>query len=655
MPRESDPVADFSDVHIRQDIPAFDVPTYSGRRYEDTVPDTLDIQERMALAVNGLTGPTDAHKDHLIYFLVRFRANPPCMLHGPPDQCQPKFMESLNLMRLASGSTLGEHIDPIWMATALRLIGPDGLAYWPSFPWAPLPIWHEPDPPAGKHYAMPWFCGRVMSAMTLYMRRDPSGPWDSEIRKLVGGLRGVALERDNYAFFPQGGFLPNRRRVRSASLPVGAWASLVGWTVQGLAQYHRISGFEPAIDLAGRLSNYLVHHGKFYGANGEFLPGHPGQSEMDEDSKDNEDSRDVEQRFDPGFTAVPPVDSLIHVHHHTLPLLGMLEHALAVGNRDLAEFVRCSFEWGRAKGDALVGYFPEHVDNPNALETSELCSVADMIALALKLSDAGLGDYWDDADRWIRNQFAEGQLLRSEWIYHMAAGGLVTGKTRIPPSITGASQAEVDPAMPPDSDTVDQVPERNIGAFAGWPTANDWYVGQGSGIMHCCTGNATRALYYIWEHILTCNDGTLSVNLLLNRPSQWADLHSHIPYDGRVDVKMKQASRRLRVRIPEWVAPQEATCMVNGVERALGWDGRYAVVGAVAARDEVTLTFPLTERKREADIQSQHFHMITRGNEVVDIYPRGQFSPLYQRDYYRDDRTRWKKAERFVSDEAIIW
>jgi hypothetical protein len=317
----------------------------------------------------------------------------------------------------------------------------------------------------------------------------------------------------------------------------------------------------------------------------------------------------------------------------------VLDHAQAAGDGDLTDFVRRAFEWGITKGDALVGYFPEHIEgeglNVNVLDTSELCEVADMIGLAIKLSAAGLGDYWDDADRWLRNQFAEGQLLRVEWIHHMAQAVWIHAS--------------------PDAATIDQVPERNIGAFAGWSTANDWLVvGKGTGIMHCCTGNATRALYYIWEHILTVDNGTLSVNLLLNRPSQWADVHSHIPYTGQVDVIMKQA-HRLRVRVPEWVAPQEATCMVNGVERALGWDGRYALIGEVDAQDEVTLAFPITERKQETDIQHQHYQLITRGNEVVDIYPRGRYFPLYQRDYYRNDRTRWKKVDRFVSDQTIRW
>ena len=645
----------FSSRFIRQRIAAFRVPKLRGRRYETMVPDTLDIQKRIELAVNGLTGPTDPQKDHLLYFRVTFRSNPPVMSHGPSDICQIKFMESLPLMRIAGGSSLNDRIDRVWMATALRMIGPDGLAYWPSLPWGPYPDWCEPCPKGHKHYAVPAFCGRLIGAMTVYMQRDPTGPWQREIRKVVDGLNRVAIEKGDYAYFPQGGFAPGGRRVRRATMPVGIWSSLPGWTVHGLAQHHRATAYEPAVELAGKLARYIAYHGKFYGPDGEFLPNYAGGSR-----KDKGWARD-EQGFNPG---PPPVNNLIHFQHHMVPLLGILDHAIAAGDGDLADFVRRSFDWAREQGETLVGYFPENLNNPHELETSELCEVAGMIGLALKLSAAGLGDYWDDADRWIRNQFAEGQLTRSEWVYDVAEGGALSSKTRIPRAamIDGGDYGKTmnrgeDWSLPltTEADTADRVPERNVGAFAGWPTANDWFVGHGSGIMHCCTGNATRALYYIWEHMLHHDRGTLSVNLLLNRPSKWADVHSHIPYRGQVDVAVKRACRQLRVRVPQWVTPRQVKCQVNGRKRALQPDGRYVRVGAVRARDEVTLSFPIAERRVQTNIQCRHYRIITRGNDVVDITPRGRFFPLYQRDHYRFDQARWVKTERFVSEESILW
>ena len=106
----------FKIKHIRERIPSLGVPVYGGRRYEAMVPDTLDIQQRCALAVNGLTGPTDPEKDYLLYFRVNFRSKPPIITHDDSDMCQTKFMEALPLMRIASGSSLNSQVDPVWMA-----------------------------------------------------------------------------------------------------------------------------------------------------------------------------------------------------------------------------------------------------------------------------------------------------------------------------------------------------------------------------------------------------------------------------------------------------------------------------------------------------------------------------------------------------------
>ena len=62
-----------------------------------------------------------------------------------------------------------------------------------------------------------------------------------------------------------------------------------------------------------------------------------------------------------------------------------------------------------------------------------------MITLALNLSEAGAGDYWDDADRWIRNMFAEGQLTSTDWIYRIQELGLEK------PDVQHILPAEVDP------------------------------------------------------------------------------------------------------------------------------------------------------------------------------------------------------------------
>ena len=41
----------FQVPYIRDDKPSFEIPPYRGQRYEAWIPDTLDVQERAALAV----------------------------------------------------------------------------------------------------------------------------------------------------------------------------------------------------------------------------------------------------------------------------------------------------------------------------------------------------------------------------------------------------------------------------------------------------------------------------------------------------------------------------------------------------------------------------------------------------------------------------
>jgi hypothetical protein len=166
--------------------------------------------------------------------------------------------------------------------------------------------------------------------------------------------------------------------------------------------------------------------------------------------------------------------------------------------------------------------------------------------------------------------------------------------------------------------------------------------------------SATRALYWVWHRSLTCADGKLKVNLLLNRASQWADVGSYIPYQGRVDIKVKQPVE-LSVRIPEWVLPNDVRVQVNGADRNPGWSGRYAEVGEVRPEDTATLTFLIGERTDEVWIQKRKYTLVRRGANVVAIYPRTRYYPFYQGDHYRSGRTRWLKGMRFIPGKEVDW
>lgn len=612
--------------YLRPEAPAFAVPSYTGTRYEAMVPDTLDLQERARLAIHAMIEATDPLADYEVYWTVDLRSNPVQMRN---KRQMPKFIEAMPLLRTISGSTQNPHVEAKWLEVLLKSLGPDGLYYKTrnGRPWeegAFEKLARHGAPADLRHYADPFDCGRALSAMTVLARFDAGGPWRESVRRLVDGLDGLALQTDEFATFWPGPFAALKERPAGLELPVGRVDSENSRVPHGLVHAYRLLGYEPALKLSAKVIRYLRKH--YFGADGSFW-GRPGEP-------------------------------LAHFHAHAHTLLAMEEYAEVTGDQEMMAFVVQSYEWAKRignnlltapgyrcvenPGSNLLGYFVEWV-NSSEWEGSETCQVTDMITLALRLSDAGVADYWDDADRWVRNMFAEGQLLTTDWI------------KRVPEHLSRNVSENALPLTRLDPyGTTERVAERNLGAFAGWAAPNDWHVNNGPGIMHCCTGNGGQTIYRVWERILRFEGGKLRVNLLLNRASPWADVASHIPYTGRLDVHVK-ASAELSVRIPEWVTPAQTRCQVNGRDRTVTWQGRYAVVGAVEPGDVATLTFPIAERTEVVHIEKQRFTLVRKGNEVVAIDPVGEFNPLYQRQHYRAETTRWRQLERFVSPRVVRW
>lgn len=613
--------------YIGADVANVELPAYSGERYAALVPDTLDLQERAALAVNGLTGTTDPEVDYEIYWLITFAADPPFMSHDQNDHVQIKFHEALPLMRIISGSNLNKHVEQRWMEVLLQMQGPDGLLYYPvaGRPWVGQGTFVEQfgSLPEGGHYTEPFANGRLLGAIAIYYKLTGEERWRNLGTGIVDGLARQAVDRGDYAYFTKGMY--GVCEVSDPSSPVpDPWTNMpFGWTTMGLAQFYRATGYEPALTLSRKLATFMGLHSGLFDADGCFL--------------------DVDR----------------HCHAHLHPLLGILEYAVQTGDREMIELVRKGYEHARANMWPVMGYVPETI-NPQVFQTSEICGVADMIALALKLTRAGLGDYWDDVDRWTRNHFAEGQLTSTDWIEEMIANMPISPRQMHQGPLVGYWKAKMpDPPIDGQS-TADNVAERCVGCFSGWPSPNNWHgrfehpVLKELSIQQCCTGNGTRAIYYIWENIITREGEKLKVNLLLNRASPWADVDSHIPYAGQVDVKIKVACD-LAVRIPEWVAPDQTRCRIGSADRPLSWDGRYALVGVVKAGDVVSLSFPIRERTEAVNIYGKDYMLTIKGSEIVHIEPPGQYGPLYRRDHYRQDTTRWKRVERFVSDSSIDW
>ena len=537
-------------------------------------PNTLDLVERARYAINAMTRSTNPKAEYAVYFTGVLHRNPPTLLRAIP--LYGKFMEGLALLRIMTSGdfdtrpssqpkSFNQHVDIIWREALLRklreqeltLVGAEG--------------------------------GRQLAWLAIQYRQTKDAIWKELGDAVIQRALETTVHQDDYCYFPQDseGTMPSR------------WgATYQGWTLQGVTQYYIATGSEAALELAGKLARYLKDHSGIFDSNGRFLARH-----------------DVDVPLNPPSTLGPA----LHFHHNGNAMEAISAYAWASGEVEFAQFAKKCYEYARSLPDSspLVGFFQEYIDDwpdNRGVIDCETCCVVDMMLTALWMTKAGVGDYWDDIDRYLRNQFAEMQMTSGDWLIRMTEG------------LPYRSPGEGEIAM--------GSPDRWVGTFAGWATANDFFaIGAGPGIMHCCTGNGSRALYYLWENMLEYNDSELKLHLLLNRKSPSVEVSSRIPYEGSVDLKVKARCDNVTVRAPEWVesSSRGLSCQVNGVSRQYSWEGRYVHIGEADPGDIVDLAFPISERAVEETVGGVPYTLVIRGNNVISISPPGRNYPFYNR------------------------
>ena len=467
--------------------------------------------------------------------------------------------------------------------------------------------------------------GGLMAALaTRNASPDERGRYDGILRSMARGMESIAIKRDDYAYYPdckighpmwmpRGGWPSTKEPADEHETAEGTVVAYFGYPLQGLSRWIAQSGDEQALEFAGQLARFGMKP-KFWG--------HPG----DPDKMAGEEQGHVDSHF----------------HARAIFLRGLLEYGLLAGDHNAVDFVRSSYEHMRGWGINRIGFIPTWVDG--ARRTMEGCLLGDLLAYGVTMSEAGVGDYWEDVDRITRNHLAEAQLIDIEELKRIQR--LTYGQTSaVEEDIEGvpvtsvASQvflSEEDLNRSDNLISTDNVLERTIGIFAA-------YLLPGGAVnqrtMQCCTANACRALYYAWEAITRVDGEDGQVNLLLNRGAPWLDVESHLPYEGKVVIRNKTC-RRISVRIPAWVHLRDVRLQVGGEDRRSSFVGRYVLADGLKPGDVVELTFPMTEEvfQRTAHAKTDYETVYTvgvRGNTVVDISP-GAEEPAHYRFYRRD-------------------
>jgi hypothetical protein len=624
--------------------------TGEGERYTDTVPDTLDLAERAELALHGMCNTVDPDNEALVFFEVHFCHRPPMMRHRGGDwECNPEFAEAIPHMRLMCGSDKYTEIEAQMLNYLVDCVSPDdGLQYIIYDPKRP---WHA-DQHSYMYDVEAEDLGTIMGSgllmLALLTRRDLEGTdrWDAVLGELAGGIERVAVQKDDYAYYPDGGFGHGFSYPRSGWRKTdepgdeheggeGSVVAVHGAQIRALARWADCSGDERALDFAGKLARFVMKP-KFWGGFSNPASGN-GREHGHSDS---------------------------HFHARAMTLRGLLEYGLVANDAFACDFVRCSYEQMRSSGIPEIGYIPtfmgaeptEDMDrkgpaNPFLMEG---CFLGDLVALTVKLSESGYGDYWEDADRVIRNHLVESQVTDRGLLERLVAHA-------------PERQAEMKAGLVPGQDYLgDDIIDRALGIFWSGIQADGVH---GHWIMQCCTANGSHGLYMAWDAITrpaagepsTCDDGHAQINLFLNRAAPWLDIHSYLPYEGRVIIRNKTANR-ISVRIPPWVNRRRLEITLNGELISPALVSHYIDLRGIRPGDVTELRFPMVEQvitrtAYAATPEETAYTIRMRGNTVMELTPQNESPNVYP--FYRaslqGNVAPLKTATRYVSPVIPRW
>jgi hypothetical protein len=590
-----------------------------GTWYVATVPDTLDLASRAELAINGLIGDVNPEGFYGVYQGFKFNADPPYIEKGHTGKTEddalygltltPRNVRTLPMLRAMSGSDYGLQTEHQMMRALLDQISPSGEMFYPAtFPGAA----------GGLNY--PERAAMMAFAILNWHARDQNQTWLAWHQLLVCGLKRDAIHKEDRAYFP----------IQSAIDPNGQWHDIAGGE-HARIPYHTPD--EPDSDQQGtegsakqdqlRPLSTLVH-----------------DYELNRNEESLQLARELSREIlrpalwaDTDQMGYPGAEHGIfegHFHATVHTFISLLDLAEADNDDRLKEVAREGYEDALRNGVVQLGWFPaivkpEKFGRPAWQHTvDEACGVADMVVLAIRLSDAGLGDYWDDVDSIVRNQLTAQQVIDLD-LMRRASG-------------TSGDQ--------------DALLRRFLGGFGN---ASATSIPPIADIAGCCTGNGPQALYYAWEGITRFQDGVATVNLFMNRASPWMDVDSYLPYEGQVVLHNKLAQTAL-IRIPSWLRGLSIDALLNGTVLQPARAGNYLVFEGLKPNDVITLRFEVPRSTQKYMIDGVEYTILLRGSTVTDITPRdsGPHSyPLYQRSQMEAGKTPMHTIRRFVTDRLI--
>ena len=322
-------------------------------------------------------------------------------------------------------------------------------------------------------------------------------------------------------------------------------------------------------------------------------------------------------------SGVVHMDGRFRGHLHSWGILpstvGVLRYAMATEDDGL-------MGWCSKVGNFIVansssfGWVPDGIDYEDGIVTGETCCCTDLIHLGIKLAECGAEECLDYVEIMVRNQMLENQIR---------------------------DVSRLSFASP-------EVEAMTLGAYDSWVMPNDLTGCSPLGLEGCCTASAVRGFYLAWSHAIDVSGSEVKVNLMMSRRSEWVDVMSYQPWEGRLSVLAHKACDVL-IRMPGWLNGAELDISVSGSAGEPRPDGQHLRLDDVQAGSKIDLTFPVGEHQTEESIRDTNYRLSWRGVTLMKIDPPGTIYPIFQRtlesmrDQSRFDLSRTKTGP------LVVW
>ncbi|NOU96812.1 hypothetical protein GC093_26850 [Paenibacillus sp. LMG 31456] len=544
------------------------------------IPDTLLLEERARHVLDAIIGMADEDHGYIPFFGANLMEQPAFLTHGDWDygSSHGRLIDALILARHMTGEEKGRDIESKYRENFLGFFKEDGLSYRLKNPKAP---W-EPTANLIDQRA-------VILALTSWYMSTGDRKIKQVADKHVAALKRIAIKERDVWYYPASEYTvngwpsANAVQLRLAPDP----AAFSGRLIMPLLKYYELTGNSDALELCQYFTSMIINRSGVFNPDGSFN------------------------------------DALAYRSGHFHTRIGTLDalarYAMFTKDASIIHFVKKSYDWALTWCTSF-GWTPGDIHD-QAFE-HETCSLVDLISTGITLAQSGYTEYWGIVERFLRNHLTESQLLNLDWV------------------VDSDSKEQDDVGLK----SFFKVAERTRGAFAGYSAPNDFCCDSNGGRGHtsdlqtCCIGSGTRGLFMGWSNTITEENGTVSVNFLLNRGSRWLDVSSHLPHEGRIELDIHRNVPRLLVRIPEWagyakvmVRREQGDTVITqaGSDPSIWVKQRFLVLGEAREGEKITITFPLSQRQTVEKAVGEEFITKWRGDDVIHLSPAGMHHPFY--------------------------